>query len=220
MVKMKRKFAIALGMSLSILATSSSAEMEVLGKIYKIEEISLLDTIMDTLKEKEANGETAKMQKEMTRRSIANIETPKGISIPVVGEESIRHYDPSITLNKAVTLEDGTVIYPAGTVVNPLAIRPLTKKLIFIDGTDEKQVKFAVNLYKESGLRDKIILTDGAFGDLTRKYKVRFYFDQQMQSGPKGRVTLVKEFGIRKVPSIVYQRAPDEYFLTIKEVKL
>ncbi len=220
MVKMKRKFAVALGISLSILVTSSSADMDVIGKTYKIEETSLLDTIMNTLKEKTANGEVKKMQEEMKRKSIANIEHPKGISMAFVDEEAIRYFDPSITLTKAVTLEDGTIIHPAGTVINPLSIRPLTKQLIFIDGTDQKQVEFAVKLYKESGLRDKIILTKGAFGDLTRKYKVRFYFDQQMQSGPKGRITLAKEFGIKKVPTLVYQRTPDEYFLTIKEVKL
>ncbi len=220
MVKMKGKVAVALGISLSILVTSSSADMSVIGKTYKIEETSLLDTIMNTLKEKTANGEVKKMQEEMKRKSIANVENPKGANIAFVDEASIRYFDPSITLNKPVTLEDGTVIHPAGTVINPLSIRPLTKRLIFIDGTDEKQVEYAVKLHKESGLRDKIILTKGAFGDLTRKYKVRFYFDQNMQSGPQGRVTLIDEFGIKKVPSVVYQKTPQEYFLTIEEVKL
>jgi conjugal transfer pilus assembly protein TraW len=220
MVKMKGKVAVALGISLSILVTSSSADMSVIGKTYKIEETSLLDTIMNTLKEKTANGEVKKMQEEMKRKSIANVENPKGANIAFVDEASIRYIDPSITLNKPVTLEDGTVIHPAGTVINPLSIRPLTKRLIFIEGTDEKQVEYAVKLHKESGLRDKIILTKGAFGDLTRKYKVRFYFDQNMQSGPQGRVTLIDEFGIKKVPSVVYQKTPQEYFLTIEEVKL
>ncbi|WP_172959788.1 hypothetical protein [Thiomicrorhabdus aquaedulcis] len=56
--------------------------------------------------------------------------------------------------------------------------------------------------------------------DLTKKYKVRFYFDQQMTSGERGRVTLAEEFGIKNVPTLVYQKSKTEYLLTIEEIKL
>lgn len=204
----------------STLSLNLSANIEVIGSTYEIEETSLLDSIMSKLKEKEANGEIEKYQEEMKRKSIANIENPKGINLPTAGEDSIRFFDPSVTLKDDITLEDGTVMHRKGTVVNPLAIRPLTKELIFIDGSVIEQVEYALEKLKESGGRSKIILTKGSFGDLTRKYKVRFYFDQQSKAGERGRITLVEEFGIKNLPSVVLQRNPKEYFLTIKEVKL
>ncbi|WP_127472001.1 hypothetical protein [Thiomicrorhabdus aquaedulcis] len=126
--------------------------MKTLGNIYPIEEVSLLDEIMNKLKEKEANGELAKHNEEFKRRSIANIENPKGADFPSALENSIRKFDPSITLKEAVKLEDGTVIHPVGTVINPLAIRPLSKRFIFIDGTDEQQVEYAVNELKNQAI--------------------------------------------------------------------
>lgn len=222
MVRKSAKFGLVFGAILfSQSASIFAANMEKIGTTYEIEEVSLLDVIMDTLKKKEESGELAKLQKQMVETSIDNIERPRGTVFPISDENSKRTYDPSVTLNTDITLPDGTVMYSAGTLINPLKIRPLTKRILFVDGDDEKQVEYAVQAYKNSGYRDKIVLTRGSFGDLTRKYKIRFYFDQlSTQTGPRGRITLAEQFGIQKVPSVVYQGSPEQLYLTIEEVKL
>ncbi|GAB6071517.1 hypothetical protein JCM30760_26150 [Thiomicrorhabdus hydrogeniphila] len=218
--KNKMKWLLPLGFYLSILSSFSHAEFDVVGNTYEIQEESLLDKIMNTLKDKQSKGEFEKLQKEMTERSISDIERPKGINLPSAKDETVRYFDPSVSLNRDIKLPDGRVMYPAGTVVNPLKIRPFTKRFIFIDGDKEEQVIYAVNELKKSGYRDKIILVKGSFGDLTRKYKVRFYFDQRMKTGPRERRTLVDAFGVKSLPTLVYQKSQNELFLTIEEVKL
>jgi conjugal transfer pilus assembly protein TraW len=193
--------------------------MDVIGPTYSIEEISLLDVIFKTLKEKEANGEIEKLQKEMTERSVNNIKNPIGRNMPVAITDSYRKFDPSIVLHRDIKLPDGQVMYPRGTIVNPLTIKPFTKKLIFIDGTDEKQVDFAIKQHEKSGYRDKIILVKGSYYELMKKHNIRFYFDQRVRnSAPRERVTLVEQFGIERLPSIVFQDDPKELYLTILEV--
>lgn len=203
-----------------IFSVSSFAQIETIGTTYEIQEVSLLEKIMTTLKEKESNGEVAKLQKQMTDASIANVERPKGAFFPAANENNIRYFDPTVQLSQDITLEDGTLIHPKGRKINPLTIRPLSKRLIFIDGDDKEQVEYAVKAHIKSGYRDKIILTKGSFGDLTREYKIRFYFDQQAKTGQRGRVTLAEEFGVKTVPTLVYQESPKKHYLTIEEVKL
>lgn len=217
---MKRKLLLSLGLAASVFAPVSHAELPTLGKTYEIQEQSLLDVIMNRLKEKQANGEMEQLQKEMVERSKKNIERPRGISLPSTQNANIRFFDPTITVNNDIQLEDGRVLHPAGTKINPLDIRPFTKRFIFIDGDNEQQVEYAVSEHKKSGYRDKIILVRGSFGDLTRKHKIRFYFDQQMQTGQRGRRTLVQEFGVQNLPTLVYQEKFEDRHLIIEEVML
>jgi conjugal transfer pilus assembly protein TraW len=203
-----------------IFSNPAFSNFDVIGKTFQIEEVSLLDEIMNRLKEQEANGEFKKLQERMKNKAIANIENPRGRDYQFASESRIRYFDPSIVTNENIYLPDGQLLHLKGTRVNPLAIRPLTKKFIFIDGRSDEQVEWAVKTHKDSGYRDKIILTNGAFGELTRKHKIRFYFDQNVSNNSLNRKTLASEFGVEKLPTIVHQKYQADNFLTIEEVAL
>lgn len=47
-------------------------------------------------------------------------------------------FDPTYVLDEDITRPDGTIIYPAGTKVNPLDKMKFDRKLYFIDARKEK----------------------------------------------------------------------------------
>lgn len=62
----------------------------------------------------------------------------------------------------------GKVIVRRGTVVEPLKVMPLTNGLLFIDGTDARQVEYAIR--RSQSERLKIVLTAGSPYALRVKY--------------------------------------------------
>lgn len=72
-------------------------------------------------------------------------------------------FDPTLVLNKDVTLPDGRVLIKAGTAINPLARIPLTKRYIIFDARKKWQVELAKRLYDKSlseGRGAMLIMTD------------------------------------------------------------
>lgn len=209
--------------ALMMLSYSSFAfsDAEKIGTVYPIKEQSMLEYIMQKLKQKETDGEIEKMQDEFKKQVLNTINNPAGISLPNATKTSERIYDTTVTINQNIPLPDGDFLYKAGTKFNPLLIKGLSKKIIFIDGNDKAQVEYAVNEHKNSGYQDKIVLVSGSYIDLMKEYKVRFFFDQTKSGVGNGqRITLVKKFGIKALPSMVYQKSKDTPYLTIKEVSL
>ena len=93
--------------------------------------------------------------------------------------------------------------------MNPLDYISMTQALIFIDGTDETQVKWALKQHKQLKSKAKIILIRGRIIDLMRTKKVRLYFDQ---GG-----SLTSKFNIKAVPAVVEQEGK---MLKVREVAL
>ena len=118
-------------------------------------------------------------------------------------------YDPSVSLPYDLKDQNGKIFYQANSKVNPLEKINLTKSLIFINGSDSKQVKWALDLYHQRKGRVKIILTEGKIIDLMKTKKIRFYFDQNQ--------ILIKKFQIQALPALVEQQ---EKMLKIMEVVL
>jgi conjugal transfer pilus assembly protein TraW len=178
------------------------------GNTYEIKEQSFLDQIQAKLKKLEKSGELAKMQQKMKEKTFESVNQPKAVkdlTRASVNKEWI--YDKSVTLEKDLADQNGRVFYKAGTKVNPLDRISMTKTLIFIDGSDEEQVKWALIQNKKK--RVKIILTSGQIIKLMKSKKVRFYFDQNG--------TLIKKFSINHVPASVEQ---DGKSLLVKEIAL
>ena len=103
----------------------------------------------------------------------------------------------------------GKVLHKAGTRVNPLDKVSLENKLIFIDGEDEEQLKYMIDIYKKSEIKPTIILTGGSPVKLEEEYKLDFYFDQE---GEK-----IKKLEIKAVPAVVAQEGK---MLRVREVRL
>jgi conjugal transfer pilus assembly protein TraW len=180
------------------------------GMVYSIVERNLLEEIQAKLKEMQQNGKLAKFQDGVKKRMVDRVNKPK----PVAGITSAKFakswlFDPTVFLDRDLADQNGRVFYKAGTKVNPLDHISLTRTLIFIDGDDEIQVKWALRQDKIKKGKTKIILVRGAIIDLMKQTGTRLYFDQNG--------TLTNKFSIKHVPATIDQEGKK---LRIKEVLL
>ncbi len=186
-------------LSLAIAAAPVSAEsLGRLGKVYEITEQDFIEYITARVKAEEASGEIAKKKAIFTEK----VKRAAGEPDPVEGllatnEERTFYYDPSVTTEYNVTDNNGQIVVPAGTTVNPLKLMSFTKSLVFFDARERAQKEFVARLYEQEKGKVKLILTGGAPAILMKELNTRVYFDQ--------RGWLVKRLGITHVPAIVSQ---------------
>ncbi|MBA4162079.1 MAG: type-F conjugative transfer system protein TraW [Novosphingobium sp.] len=164
--------------------------------VWPVIEPDLLAQIHARLLHLEASGETAKLNDELKRRTIARVNRPT----PVAGlglASTIRRwsFDPTITVDTDIKDDKGRTIIARGTRVNPLDTVPLRAPLVFLDGDDQRQIDWALARYGRTPA--KFILVGGAPLELMKAKQRRFYFDQ----GGK----LSGHFAIRAVPAVIEQ---------------
>ena len=167
------------------------------GAVFPIAEPDLLEQIRAKLMRLEASGETARLNADLKRRTIARVNRPspvEGLSIASTARQW--RFDPTIAVEHDIRDHKGRTVVERGTRVNPLDTVPLRQPLVFIDGDDAGQLSWAARRYKPAAA--KLILVKGAPLELMRARQRRFYFDQ----GGK----LVKHFRIRAVPATVEQQ--------------
>lgn len=180
-------------------ATGNRAEdLGTIGQTYAIKEPHLLQYIEQTLREKEKTGELANLEEQAKSRVIESIRNPK----PLAGMRPTQtartfYFDPSIKVEQNITDDKGNIIVPAGTTKNPLEVVSLSKHLLFFDGSDREQVRYARTLIDHYGGKVKPILVGGSYLDLMKAWQLSVYFDQQG--------VLTTKFGITQVPALVSQ---------------
>ncbi len=167
------------------------------GNVWPVIEPDLLQQIHARLQHLEVTGETARLNEELKRRTIARVNRPEPVAgIASASDRRIWRFDPTITVERDIADDKGRVIIAAGTRVNPLDTVPLRAPLVFLDGDDPAQLAWAVQRYGTA--RAKLILVRGAPLELMKARQRRFYFDQGGN--------LVKHFGIRAVPATIEQQ--------------
>ena len=179
-----------------------------LGTVYPVMEPDFLTVIEQRLKNAEASGRIAAMQKQLFERTRARVMRPR----PVAGiTRAVRPrswaYDPTITVAQDIHDNKGRVIAAKGQKINPLDHVPLRQSLVFLDGDDPAQVAWA--LRATTPLNAKLILTNGSPFQHMRAAQRRFFFDQD------GKLT--GKFGIRAVPAVV---EADGRVLKVSEVPM
>lgn len=182
---------------LIILTTAAHAkDYGVHGHTFSIIEPDLLKQITGRLNGLEASGKLEEHNDILKKRAQQSIRRPKAVTeISKTLKPRVFYYDPSITVPYDLKDHKDQTFHKAGTKVNPLAHRPMTKALVFIDGDDQKQVTWALKKFTE--FNAKIILTSGSPFDLMEAHDRPIYFDQE------GRIT--KKLGIKAVPARVTQ---------------
>ena len=166
-----------------------AAKQEIYGPTYGIVEKDLLQFIEQRLLELEKNGELKKLQQKMIMETKKTLYRPS--SVVGIGNTAMArkwYFDPSIT-------EDGETY-------NPLTEVSLDAPLLFFNGDDEKQVRWA-KLQNKQGI---FILVSGSPEEIAKELDHRVYFDQQGE--------LVTRLSIKNVPAKVSQEALQ---LTIEE---
>lgn len=183
--------------SLAISSPVAARDYGQQGAVWAIAEPDLLTQIHARLTQLERTGETAKLNEELKRRTIAKVNRPEPVAgLAAASAARSWRFDPTITVERDIADDKGRVIVAAGTRVNPLDTVPLRAPLVFLDGDEPGQIAWALRRYGPS--RAKLILVKGAPLELMKSRQRRFYFDQ---GG-----TLVKRFGIRAVPASVEQQ--------------
>ena len=169
-----------------------------IGPVFPIAEPSLLEVILSKLREAEATGVLARIQRETQANVKRGIEQPAPVErITKTIKARSFYYDPSIVVPYAIADAEGKVIVTPGTRVNPLDTVSLSKALLFIDARDSAQVGRASKILDERGGKVKVILTGGSYLDLMRRWKRPVFYDQQG--------ALSEKLGIRHVPALVSQ---------------
>lgn len=186
--------------SVALCACSSvtfSHDFGVVGPVYPIVEQDIRVTMEQRLEALKENGELARIEDNAKARFRAYANRPTGIALPRATRDRIYYIDPSITVPYDVKDNQGRIIYPAGTTVNPLEHMNLKKKLVIFDGDDAIQVNWARSMIDTSPAQVKPVLIKGPVVDLMKQWKVPIYFDQ------RGR--LVDHFDIKSLPATVSQ---------------
>jgi conjugal transfer pilus assembly protein TraW len=182
-----------------LLSTATQAQdLGVIGPVYPIAEPSLLEVILAKLREADASGALARLQRDAQANVARALEEPSPVArVTKTTRARSFYYDPSIVVSYPITDADGSVIVAPGTKLNPLDTVSLSKSLLFIDARDAAQVDRARKLLDERGAKLKVILTGGSYLELMRRWKRPVFFDQEG--------SLTERLGIRHVPAIVSQ---------------
>jgi len=189
---------IALSVALCACSSALSAlDLGVVGPVYPIAEQDMLLTIEQRLETLEANGELDRIEAAARPRYQGYVERPQGVHLPRAEQNRTYFVDPSLTVPYDIKEHEGRLIYPAGTTVNPLDYIRLSKQLLFFDGDDPVQVKWARAKIDGDPQHIKPILTNGPVLEIMKAWQLRLYFDQ------RGR--LVEQFGLQALPATVNQ---------------
>ena len=187
-------------------ATASAADLGVRGATWPVAEPDLLAQIEDRLAGMERSGELMRLEAEARSRARSRIEAPEPVAgIAPARERRTRLFDPSVTVARDIRAADGALIAAAGARVDPFAHNPLTRDLLFIDGTRQAEIAWALDHARPA----KIVLLAGRPLDLSRRHARPFFFDQG------GR--LAERFGLTATPTLV---AREGAHLRITEIPL
>ena len=179
-------------------AESRAADLGTIGPTYGITEPHLLAFIEQRLREKERSGELQRLAEEARTRGVATVTQPTPVAGLRATETGRTFYvDPSFTLDRNIADPQGRLLFPAGTRKNPLDVVSLSKRLLFFDARDRRQVARARELLATYDGHVKPILTGGSYLDLMRVWRTPVYYDQQG--------ALTRRLGIQQVPALVSQ---------------
>lgn len=178
------------------------------GQTYDILEGDFIQLIETRYQHMKTSGEWDRKQQAWQQKMLQSADRPRPVdSITTAQVNRTYHIDPSITLSRDIVNLDGRIIARTGTSVNPLAILPLRKTLLFINADDAKQVAWAITKNKLLEDKTKLIVVNGSIKQMVNKLQKAVYFDQGGQ--------LTTHFKIKHVPAMLQQ---DGLLLKIEEV--
>ncbi|MDH5179525.1 MAG: type-F conjugative transfer system protein TraW [Gammaproteobacteria bacterium] len=189
---------ILIAFSLSSVAVAGTGiDLGRIGQTYAIAEPSLLEHLYTKLKTAKENGDLSKLETVMKNRVAEYVHRPDGIDLPRSQQSRVHYYNPAVRFSQDIKDQDGNVLWPAGTMVNPLDYITLSQQWIFFNGDDPDQTTWVKQYANRQSKQIRLILTQGAVLELMKSWDKRIYFDQHG--------SLVKRFGITSLPTVVRQ---------------
>lgn len=186
--------------SLSLLLCGPQAvagSLGVYGNVWDIAEQNAIDQIKGRISAMERDGSLKKKLeswRDDTVDGLVNQPPVQGLS--TASTPRVWVFDPSVTYGNDVHDQDGRLLVPAGTTINPLRHISLTKGVLFIDARDARQIKLAKR-HIDAHPADKVVLVGGSWVALQKAWKRQVFYDQ--------RGMLTKRFGLKHVPALVVQ---------------
>ncbi len=189
--------AAILVLSLFLINSALAYNHGVLGRIYPINEMDLIEFIQNQLRQKEKSGELARLNAEFLKKTKAHIDRPSGVRLkPAVRSRSWK-FNPEIVLSRDIYDSENHLIAKKGEHINPLDRVNLTSTLLIFDGDDARQLKWIEEELLKTN-KAKLILTSGSIEKACRLFKRAVYFDLNAY--------LVKKFQISALPVKVEQQ--------------
>ncbi|MDX9945537.1 MAG: type-F conjugative transfer system protein TraW, partial [Azonexus sp.] len=154
-----------------------AAELGVVGPTYEIAEPDLIEVIQARLMQMQKSGELARKQTEYRDKVIGGIEAPKVVAgVKATDAPRTYHVDPTLTVDWDIRNAEGTLLFARGIKINPLDHVSLTRKLLFFDERDSRQVAFAKRRLNDLSGKSKPILVAGEPLKLMRAWKQTVYY--------------------------------------------
>ena len=173
------------------------------GSLFEIMEEDMLDYLMKRLHALKASGKLQEIEDGLKNKAKEKVINPTPVAnLSETRVERSFIHDPSLIVDEDIKDHEGRLIARAGQRVNPLQHLSLSRGMVFIDGTKEKQVDWAI----QNQDKYKIVLTNGSPLKRQEQFGTKFYFDQG------GIIT--KRYGIRHVPACFEQEGD---FLRVTE---
>lgn len=208
-------------------------DLGIYGDTHPISEIDIRVEISNKLEGYRDSGKLEEFNERYRDTVTKQIKQPsRVVGITDATKDRRRAFDPTVELEEDIMIPKGAlntneyraklkgikeenteyeILYKAGTKINPLRYMVFNEPLIFVDGNNEEQMKFARD-YQDSNPLSKIILIDGNAGFKEIEGKEYYYYFDQWG-------TYSGRFNIAFVPSVVYQKEGEEV-LTIEEISL
>lgn len=180
----------------------------VIGTTYPIAERDMIEFMQDRMRQKVESGEVAATQKQMVDRAKKMVARPQGIKLPRAQVNKSIEMGVSYTLPNNIMDSAGKILFLAGTTINPLEVKSLTKSFCFVDGDDEEQVNWLKKNCADPA-RYRVVLVNGNFLDVSARLGRRLYFDQ--------RSYLTQRFGLQALPTIISQKGT---VLNVEEIAI
>jgi len=153
-----------------------------------------------------------KINKKATEQKIKGYR-PEGLpDIPVTTEN--RSFLRDMTYTTEIDVPDGRggILYPKGYTFNPLEYLTLPNIIVFINGSDRKQVEWFENSPYIKDMKTTLILTGGSYYELSKHFKRPAYYAVR---------NIAERLGIEHVPSVAVQKKKymeiSEYVPVIEE---
>jgi conjugal transfer pilus assembly protein TraW len=166
-----------------LLSLAHARDLGVIGPVYPIAEPSLLEVILAKLRDAEANGVLARLQRDAQARAkhadrAARCRSSSSRRPP---RRAASHYDPSIVVPYAISMPMArSSSRPARRSIRSTPCRSRKRCSSSMRATPRRS-NAPANSRRARG-QVKVILTGGSYLDLMRRWKRPVFFDQQVTS--------------------------------------
>jgi conjugal transfer pilus assembly protein TraW len=185
-------WSIKIGLLGLVILFSNSAlakDAGVIGPTYPIAEEDAIDTIKNNIKKKDPEEIKRKFIEEIRKEGEVNL------NIPETTVAVNKYIEPQAILSGDIRDDKGKVLYPKGTVFNPIEKMMGKKMYLIFDGTSSRQITW-VKKNRIQTLPVKLIATRGNVFDLSKELKTMVY---------PGKREIVEALQVKSVPSRITQ---------------